>query len=394
MSADLESDPELAALRNELLTGLQEKQSKKQNLFDNLTQNDSLKAEENNENEEDQELEMLRSQALNAKRNKSISLNDSFSSSKVTSKTLPGRFRYDKDSDDEEDDEDEDENEIRELPNPCLDENDAENSELVNSDINTDNLSSEYVQTESYNNDFTRSSNYPYQENNTDQYLSDYNNNNRSNYNDKPEFNNYPCTNYETYRAECSKLMANDAYDPNTIYESPNNTLQENFDLRNFLRQKAFRQQEQAYQSITTKNHNDACLNDLPDGIIYSEPITKPIEINLDFNYNKYRKNTYHPKQTNNLNNNNIVNFMHDNQNYSRRRDHFNNNVNNGIIEDDDRSIQSESDSEDEVLSNKKLKSVVAVVSNEKKSESNSRNDYREREHRDSHQRFAAHKRK
>jgi len=74
------------------------KQTKKKTSLDSeliepCVENDQKKEEEDNE------LELLRLEALNAKRNKT----------KIISNIVPGRFRYDKDSGDDEDEDEEDE---------------------------------------------------------------------------------------------------------------------------------------------------------------------------------------------------------------------------------------------------------------------------------------------
>lgn len=391
MSTDLESDSELIALRNELLTGLQKKQLSKKNSFENALQNDSVNTKENNESEQDEELEMLRSQALSAKRIKSYSIIDNDSTSlNVKKKMLPGRFRYDRDSDDEEDEEDEDENDAFKSVSGNNQFNETESSvnESLNSELKKNsNLYQEYEPADS-NNNFDHFS-IQHQDDNRNHYLSDYNNSETKNFSEKPDLNNYHCKNYQTYRTECSKLMSHDAYDPNSLYEPQNSTLPQDFDLRNFLREKALHQQEQLNHSQININNNNF-LNDIPDGIVYSEPITKPIEINLDFNYNKHRNKLNYSRYNNNINSNhNIENFMYNN---NKRNEFYNNNVKN---EDDNLSMESDTDSEDEFLSNKKLKSVVAVISNEKKTESsNTRHDYNGKERRDSHQRYLVHKRR
>ncbi len=77
----------------------QKKQAKKKiSLERELIEQPCVENDQNKE-EEDNELELLRLEALNAKRNKT----------KIISNIVPGRFRYDKDSGDDEDEDEEDE---------------------------------------------------------------------------------------------------------------------------------------------------------------------------------------------------------------------------------------------------------------------------------------------
>jgi len=163
--------------------------------------------------------------------------------------------------------------------------------------------------------------------------------------------------------------MSNDAYDPQSI--ASNGTLPLEFDLRNYLRDKALRQQEQL------ELENNDFISENPNAIVYSEPITKPIEISSELFDHKYRGGPYSSR------------FNNSYDNYNKRRAFVNgtsgevrnDNDKMGLINENKTSFEKnkesenetcvDDDSEDELyLSGKKLKSVVtkAIISNEDKS--------------------------
>lgn len=376
MSDNLESDSELNALRNELLTNLNKKQLSKQNSFPTDTSESQNNSSTNNQlkDDDDLELEMLRSQALNAKRTKAQSLNFHEKFLKLSSKTLPGRFRYDKDSENE-DDEDDDDNEDFILSGDyssrihLLEEanyaNITTNNQKQRNDI--DNNNNKIDSTEVKDNETQNIFKNERQDNNQQRYLD---NSLNDNYNTNCNRSNRY---YQTYRDECSKLMSNDAYDPSSIYEPHNNpTLPQDFDLRNFLREKALRQQEQI--------KSETFFETDPNAIVFSEPITRPIEINREFLY-KYRPR--HSSKVENLS-------------YDHNRRRFSNtsciDAKNEVSETDTtssnkrmsecNSVENQDSDEESYLNNKKLKSVVAkaiLPMNDKKPEpSNSRYSYKE----------------
>ncbi|CAF0744798.1 unnamed protein product [Brachionus calyciflorus] len=159
MSTDSE-DSELLALRNELLQGLKSKKlpNKNQNLI----------VESSND---DEELEKLRLQALEAKK---LAKNTHNLDDKKTK--LPGRFRYDRESEEEDDDEE--------------------------------------FEIEIYNNKKTYQSD---QENDDQKIKSD-------DFLDK----------YQKYRDRCTRIMSNEAYEPGLITSNLKETLN-NLDLKRLL---------------------------------------------------------------------------------------------------------------------------------------------------------------
>jgi len=171
--------------------------------------------------------------------------------------------------------------------------------------------------------------------------------------------------------------MSNDAYDPKSIVPENNNSMNNlppDFDLRNFLREKALKQQEQL------EMESDDFISDNPNAVVYSEPITKPIEISSElFEHSKYRSGPYSSRFNNSYDNmnkrrafssgcNNNSELRNENEKFrllSETKISGENNRESGYEDND------EDDSEDEsYLNNKKLKSVVAkaIISNEDKS--------------------------
>lgn len=389
MSIDVESDSELDALRKELLTGLRKKQINELNPIhidaETRTQCYEESKDQNDDENEEKELEMLRLQALNAKRSKT--LNITTDSIQIKDKSLPGRFRYDKDSDnenDEEDDENEDVSYETYHKSDLFFDNIETELRCSDKKVNVCSINSVPHDKDENNNNFEMSeqtdpyhSNEPYRHD-PQRIVNHTNKNelyNRSENFNKAEFNNYHC-NYQTYRVECSRLMSNDAYDPNSICDEQINTLPQDFDLRNFLREKAYRQQEQ-FQS-----ENIGFLNDNPDEIVYSEPITKPIEVKKEFNY-KYRHKNFSRY-------NNEIGYYGNgsSESVSTLKKYGGRRLAEVNIEDrreDDKNEcnlpYEETDSDDDIYLNKKLKSVVTkpIVSNHAKHEiPKSRYDQRE----------------
>jgi len=157
--------------------------------------------------------------------------------------------------------------------------------------------------------------------------------------------------------------MSNEEYDPNTVYElTQDNSLPHDFDLRNFLRQKALIQQEHLVQQTSEDFVKNGFYTDYanPDDIVYSEPITKPIEITTNFMYNRYRNKNYN-RFNNNANNGVGQNFKKRYINEENAEDVSNNNNDKNGFTD------SESDEDNSFLNNKKLKSVIvkAVISSD-----------------------------
>jgi hypothetical protein len=187
------------------------------------------------------------------------------------------------------------------------------------------------------------------------------NNNNNSETTDIENFH----FKYQTYREECSKLMANDAYDPNSIHEKA-----DGFDLRNFLREKAFKHQHDNNNNNNNKSEsttatNSASSNNSGD-IIYEQPITKPIDIKNElFYHNKLKGKNYYDY----FNNSNYRRKFQQNDKYQFSNKFNRNNRNEDSIQETTQQIEKNSssssdESEDDLTNCKKLRSVVAVVSN------------------------------
>ena len=250
---------------------------------------------------------------------------------------IPGRFRYDKESDEEEDDEDE-----------------FTLRSHKNSEEYDDSISSKYNY---YNPQATATEN-----------------------NKSPEVCNYHF-NYQTYRAECSKLMADDAYDPNSIHDRHE---PEGFDLRNFLREKAYKHQQESGVRLAEGSTLSTKTNENGD-VVYEQPITQPIDIKNELSKLK-RKNYFDYFNNNNRRKNYRMSgrdshndyFDHRNSYSNERCQYFNNNNNNNKLnrsnsrneekhtEDQEpaSSDEDESSDEDSASNCKKLRSVVAVISN------------------------------
>ena len=281
----------------------------------------------NNENDkddddEDDELERLRLEALNAKRLKSSHISprekqparclfsfcsaSSFSSldpstfsnsfSTLVLADVPARFRYDRESDEEEDDDDDDDAYQPQQYRRQLNDNDADDDVDENNNIHT--------QQQQQQGQGKMSANDGEAENNSPSPSSSSSEAERL-----KQFHN----NYQKYRIECSKLMANDAYEPNhvdtlrrlrnhnsnvvaSLAPTPtaavahhraahNNNYGHRFDLRDFLRHKAAgsssassstQQNETNEQHRQHDNDNDTSKG---NGFFYDKPITQPIGV-------------------------------------------------------------------------------------------------------------------
>ena len=265
---------------------------------------------------------------------------------------IPGRFRYDKESDEEEDDEDE--FTIR----------NHKNSEDYDDSIG---IKYNYYNPQTTDSDCTLKS---------------------------PEVCNYHF-NYQTYRAECSKLMANDAYDPNSIHDRQE---PEGFDLRNFLREKAYKHQQEsgsgggsAAVSRLSQGSTATVLtktNDDDDGdVVYEKPITQPIDIKKELNKlkgknyfdyfkNNNRRKTYRMGSSRDNHNDYFDHrnsYSNDKYQYSNKKLTRSNSFNEEKNFKNDREHkedldhshdEEESSDEDSTANCKKLRSVVAVISN------------------------------
>lgn len=115
------------------------------------------------------------------------------------------------------------------------------------------------------------------------------------------EQNNFHC-NYQTYRVECSRLMSNDAYEPDSANDNLNAKVN-NFDLRTFLRDKAYRKQQEIdpfnpneyvptnlnHFNASNANTNGSNLENLD---YFYQPITEPITVQKnEFYFNNNNNN-------------------------------------------------------------------------------------------------------
>ena len=207
--------------------------------------------------------------------------------------------------------------------------------------------------------------------------------------------------NYQTYRAECSKLMANDEYDPDSIYGKQNN-MPVGFDLRNFLREKALRQQleetmkrhdnnDDERESSSSNNIDDQSKD--PEDLDYSQPITKPIQVDKDYfkyrpkiynnrNNNDYRHKYSSTRDNNDLNNDRVNRYNDQSPDENKNiKDNLNDKNYNVHTEskDDVENADNETD-EDEELSYKKLRSVVAkaIINNNNNTTNKGKNEQKE----------------
>lgn len=252
---------------------------------------------------------------------------------------IPGRFRYDKESDEEE--EDEDEFTLR----------NHKNSEDYEDSINS---KYKYYNPQPTDSDFTNKS---------------------------PEVCNYHF-NYQTYRAECSKLMANDAYDPNSIHDRQE---PEGFDLRNFLREKAYKHQQENEVRLSQSSSILMKTNDDGD-VVYEKPITQPINIKSELNklkgknYFDYFNNSNRRKNFRMGSRDNHSDYFDNRNSFSNEKYQFVNkklsrtnscneekdfkNEKEHKKEFDQSNDEEETSDEDSASNCKKLRSVVAVISN------------------------------
>lgn len=156
--------------------------------------------------------------------------------------------------------------------------------------------------------------------------------------------------------------MSNDEYDPNNLYEltprnqQNNTTMPQDFDLRNFLRQKA-----QQQQGPDTFNANTGFYTDYTNSedIVYSEPITRPIEITNNFMYNRGSRHRGYSRFISH------TSFYADNNGENSKRQRYANDEDETNEDNVNSSSDSESDEEESFLNSKKLKSVIvkAVMS-------------------------------
>lgn len=370
---DIDEDPELLALRNELLNGLIKKHTKtdkndvlsaQTKMNDNNEKSSNLENEmdvtsDNNFDEDENELEMLRAEALNAKRakNTEAGLLNQNNDNHLKKSNKPGRFRYDKESEDEEDDDDDEDYRYDKKNDKSL-EFDQENENNENEKKSTTTIAS---------------NNYTDQENSIISQI-EYVPTNMSNFNKyNNSYPNFHHNNYQTYRFECSKLMP-----INAAYEPPNTTTTQtstNYDLRSFLKSKSSRPQSPPNHGVTTsqqheqyspKSLSDHQSNNLED-LDYSLPITQPINISNEI----YLSNYQHRINSNN----NKRGYLHYNSNNNSFNSYSNESKSNNKVGednskciDDDDNDKDDDEDEDDDLTYKKMRSVVAkaIISNDK----------------------------
>lgn len=212
-----------------------------------------------------------------------------------------------------------------------------------------------------------------YNDNNNNNQYQDLNNNSdlTRGFNDKnnnSQQRNYQCNSYQTYRTECSKLMSNDEYDPNSLYDPSRNqqnstAMPQAFDLRSFLRQKAQQQQGSDAFNANTGFYTDYTN---PDDIVYSEPITRPIEITNNFMYNRGHRHRGFSRF------NSHTSFYDNNNGENAKRQRYTHDEDAANEEKANTFSDSESEEEESFLNSKKLKSVIvkAVMSTDTTSNS------------------------
>lgn len=290
---------------------------------------------------------------------------------------MPGRFRYDRESETDEDDDDDDDmdenwnitskNNLKIYKKNDIEEEDLESNE-PEQNLNSVNLTAQYpYSVNGYNYEPT-----PMQSNNAF--------NNDDDYNDNANQANAFKNKYEAYRFECSKLMANDAYEPDsvpdTLYNQPNN----NISFTKMLRDQALRQQ--STDQNADANYDQETSTFSHDGIEYVyESITRPIKIDNQFRnnfnmnnrlntngnryYPKMRPNRFHyqDRRPNSVQNPNYTKFNsnHDRNTINRsgaRIDHTDKESDRSTTVNDN--VDDEDDDEDD-LKHKKLKSIVVA---------------------------------
>lgn len=165
--------------------------------------------------------------------------------------------------------------------------------------------------------------------------------------------------------------MPNDEYDPNSIHEKQD-SLPEGFDLRNFLRERALKHQQQTSQKENSINCEMNTLKNDQD-IVYEQPITEPINIKNELMYHKFKGKYEYSRNCNNSSNNNSNNRNNNNNNKYHRSNHDKHNryknskTNDNEVETKSNSNDDDDDDDDDSSTNcKKLRSVVAVISNSK----------------------------
>ena len=159
---------------------------------------------------------------------------------------IPGRFRYDRDSGNEEEEDDEDEELYQyRLHRTLCGSNLNQNEEDENESKKTQN-----------NNNNPRINKYTNEEEedlSQNKYVASVSS--TSNFHSK----------YETYRLECSRLMSNDAYEPDTV-EGIRAEVSSNSDLRNLLRSKT-----QSTSDLASAEPYDPCFPSFDNEIKFSK---------------------------------------------------------------------------------------------------------------------------
>jgi hypothetical protein len=293
---------------------------------------------------------------------------------------LPGRFRYDRDSEEEEEDEDYEEWTQR---------NRYENDEEQEPDNyeNTNDSSEHDNQTEANK----------YQKTETNRSQNEYFNNEN-----KRPVNKFQA-NYNNYRLECSRIMPNDAYEPDSVKEpDQNNETERPADLRSLLRSRALNKHEHTSLKDSHVEPYDPCYPSNDKNVYYNpnviedenfeyqyQPITKPIsvepnDIRPQTGSSNFRANRW---SANSNWSGNSAGFRNRYGNFrSNDRRGFNNNSNNHYVDEDlngggdtnrrdidydanrkdetneERNKDDEEDEEEEeFIRNKKLRSIVVA---------------------------------
>ncbi|RNA17728.1 hypothetical protein BpHYR1_042117, partial [Brachionus plicatilis] len=160
---------------------------------------------------------------------------------------------------------------------------------------------------------------------------------------------------YQRYRDRCTRIMSNEAYEPDMISYNLKETLN-NLDLRRLLKEKL-----EESESTKDQSNTDLILQQLDHAY---RPITEPISLTKnDFyvNSNYRSKIAYHRDQSKN----GETKYWKNNSNNSKDKTNEDKNY---IIHDTDASLD---DEEDDFQPNKKLRSIVQVINTTNKDESN-----------------------
>ncbi len=294
-------------------------------------------------------------------------------------RSLPGRFRYDRDSENEEEEDDDDYEEWTQRNHSSYYNDDDEEEEKSESEENK----------ESTENAETNTSTNKYLDMEVAITIKNENFVNSENSKQRPAVVNTFQANYNTYRRECSRIMSNDAYEPDSVTKEgssssqPTDTPPLTSDLRNLLRSRALtrydkQDADEEAPAITNSTTNvvssaepyDPCYPSNDMNIYYNpnmvvgddennfeyqyQPITKPISVDPTEFYNNngggcynnndntsmyvnYRGNRWPPGLVVNSNwsngNNNNANYRNNSTGYFRRNDHrgYNSNNNNAF---------------------------------------------------------------